>query len=653
MLSESKLNWSGIHVVLLGWLILCLGQDNSFLPFSFHGLCIRIMSLGALLVWFLSSRQKEGAGEIWKYSIWWGWCILTLFQFLVSLNSETPGFALNFLEHRFWISIVLMMLVDTMNEPGVRVWYKRCVAACFVLGVLYGFYQVWVALPHLRESVAGMVEMESEIHKERFMLRLNSNEMFGSRLYANLFGLFASVGFFCCCPRVRLLSSPYRMVLCALMLVALYASHSKGAVLVWLCVAGLWLFEELRRRYACSWFWLLLPVAVGFFGMYSFRDALHASVQIRLDYWKVALAMLQEHPFGVGALNFSEYYGKYMHPMATEVKMAHNDHLQFFCEFGIMGGVMHLVFMAFLVFKTQRHKISSESSSLAQSSTLWWGFLSFSAYLCVTCLQMKLGPWDLPLHGFPFIALGVGAIAFVAHATKMFDQIPWSKWAVLLVVLHACIDMPLYDHSLIFLVLAACFLDQPSPDLEMKWPNLVRKMSLLLCLGGGFLAVQRYQHLLISDWLGMQKEFQSHEVFQQLEAYSFDHQTIEPIFRNWDRLGQPDMGLSEEAFLRKLLLCRPFNSGYALKLAKCLGKAPEAEKWYLKAYQNHPQQPRYAYFFGVYLSEVGKLELSQDFLKKALSRHLEAEKLAQSNSDFKLHLLQPEQYRKAMELTQN
>lgn len=653
MLSESKLNWSAIHVVLLGLLILCLGQDNSFLPFSFHGLCLRLLSLGALLIWFLSSRKKASAGKVWNYSIWWGWCILTLFQFLVSLNSETPGLALNFLDHRFWISVVLMMLVETLDQPGAKIWFRRCLAACFILGVLYGFYQVWIALPHLRESVAGMIDMDSELHKERFMLRLNSNEMFGSRLYSNLFGLFACVGFFCCCPQMSSLKHPWRIALGLLMLAALYASHSKGAILVGLCVAGLWIFEELRRRFALSFFWLILPLGLGVLMCFLLREVLQASVQIRLDYWKVGLEMLGQHPMGVGALNFSEFYGRYMHPMATEVKMAHNDHLQFFCEFGIPGGLLHLMFLGFLIYKTHCVKTEPEDQSLPSASILWWGFSSFVVYLILTCLQMQLGPWDLPVHGFPFIALGVGAVAWLAHATRFFDQRGWSKWAVLLLVLHAFIDMPFYDHGLVFLVLVACFLDQPGDDFRFKPPVWTWQLCLLLLLGCGILAIQRYQHMLISDWMGMQKELRKEEVVQQIQSFSFDHQAMEPVYRNWDRLGQPEIGWREEDFLRKLLSIRPFNSGYALKLAQSLGTLPEAEKWYRQALQNHPQQPRYAYHLGVYLRETGRAKESETYLQKALTRHEQAAKLAESNSDFKLHLLQPEQFQKAMELIQN
>ena len=38
-----------------------------------------------------------------------------------------------------------------------------------------------------------------------------------------------------------------------------------------------------------------------------------------------------------------------MHAEATEVKMTHNDHLQFLCEFGVLGFVLHAVFLIFLI----------------------------------------------------------------------------------------------------------------------------------------------------------------------------------------------------------------------------------------------------------------------------------------------------------------
>ena len=137
-----------------------------------------------------------------------------------------------------------------------------------------------------------------------------------------------------------------------LMLVGLAFTGSKGGFCA--AVAGLWFFVAQRlaeRRPALakklflvtaagvSLAVLLLALgAAGFLGPKPFG----LSMEVRLDYWRSALAMFKSHPLGgVGAAGFAENYSFFKMPMGEEVKDVHNDYIQFAAELGILGPLLY------------------------------------------------------------------------------------------------------------------------------------------------------------------------------------------------------------------------------------------------------------------------------------------------------------------------
>lgn len=73
-----------------------------------------------------------------------------------------------------------------------------------------------------------------------------------------------------------------------------------------------------------------------------------ASFRIRLTYWRVALTMFRHHWLtGVGLGNFGMAYPQYQYLGAGDVRLAHNSFLQFFCEAGLVGGLLFLGFWAY------------------------------------------------------------------------------------------------------------------------------------------------------------------------------------------------------------------------------------------------------------------------------------------------------------------
>lgn len=73
-----------------------------------------------------------------------------------------------------------------------------------------------------------------------------------------------------------------------------------------------------------------------------------ATAFLRLSYWRSGLEIARANPWtGVGLDNFGTVYPKYQLPGSADVKQAHNDFLQTFCETGLFGGI---VFLAFWVY---------------------------------------------------------------------------------------------------------------------------------------------------------------------------------------------------------------------------------------------------------------------------------------------------------------
>ncbi len=104
-----------------------------------------------------------------------------------------------------------------------------------------------------------------------------------------------------------------------------------------------------------------------------------ASLSLRFTYWAVGLRMFWHHFFtGVGWGNFGVAYPKYQYAGAGHVQQAHNAYLQFFCELGVIGGTLFLLFWGYFLYWGGRRILQTkERESRLVLLGLYVGILAF------------------------------------------------------------------------------------------------------------------------------------------------------------------------------------------------------------------------------------------------------------------------------------
>ncbi len=150
----------------------------------------------------------------------------------------------------------------------------------------------------------------------------------------------------------------------AAMLLCLVLTWSRGA---WLGILfSIFVFFLLYgKRSNAFLFWMLFPAlcAIPYLPhnvrnrFASIGSIAESSIRYRLYTWKGVLRMLKAHPLGIGAGrdSFSKIYPRYAVSGTERVLHAHNLLLRLFCEWGIGGILLFILFAVFIVFYTLSH----------------------------------------------------------------------------------------------------------------------------------------------------------------------------------------------------------------------------------------------------------------------------------------------------------
>ncbi len=270
---------------------------------------------------------------------------------------------------------VFFLAVHLPDLKGARRFLLISIIAAGLVSCVYSLYQYYVGLDDVRKMIA---ENSNNIPfsgnaRSAFMGRLNSNDVFGTFTFPNPFGCFLALllplwlgvfgdlldafrkkrGLFTAAAVVGLAGG-------VLIGYAFYLSGAKGAWMACGVSAALGLLYYILRRKTpaiaaiiCAV--LVIVSAAGFFlfpeKVSAVREKLHASVKVRVEYWKAGLDMFADHPVrGVGANNFQRYYTQYKTEEGTEVKTPHSAVVSTLSENGIPGVVLLLFFAGAAVF---------------------------------------------------------------------------------------------------------------------------------------------------------------------------------------------------------------------------------------------------------------------------------------------------------------
>jgi tetratricopeptide (TPR) repeat protein len=168
----------------------------------------------------------------------------------------------------------------------------------------------------------------------------------------------------------------------------------------------------------------LLIYLVGF-GLFLFKLNPESSAG-RLMVWKISAPMITDHPlFGVGHGRFGVEYLYYQARFfenpenlhlaykAANLKQAHNEYFQAFCESGIPGGFLFLSIWVFALWSIYRH--------IRKNINLKTEYYGLAAILLTILVHATI---DTPLHVIPisvitYIVLGLVPMSFFPYLIKI------------------------------------------------------------------------------------------------------------------------------------------------------------------------------------------------------------------------------------------
>ncbi|MDI6751851.1 MAG: O-antigen ligase family protein [bacterium] len=187
-------------------------------------------------------------------------------------------------------------------------------------GILVSLYAVYQKFWGLSETRA-FIEMYQL--GDQFLGRSGSDRVFSTFMYPNsLAGYLVLI--------LPLSISKRTWPIALIYLYALYLSGSRGGLLSFCCAVTLFLWMK-SRRVALVWSIISLVLFI------HLLTPIPGSVKARFSYWKTSIAIIKEHPFGVGLSKFGNSYIKYKPAMAEETRNAHNGFLQVGVEAGVFG----------------------------------------------------------------------------------------------------------------------------------------------------------------------------------------------------------------------------------------------------------------------------------------------------------------------------
>jgi O-antigen ligase len=277
-----------------------------------------------------------------------------------------------------WEWVVLFLVFLLVRQLASTAPERRSLLAALAASAVslsaYALFQYTVEMPRDRAQFQDPEKLRAEMARlnmeatgpflETFQKRIQEKNVFATYAHPNAFaGLLAllipaGLGWTIACRRQRGWSiRTLLMCFCtALSVLALWLTHSRGAILALLLVAlGLFLVHGWKPLWRHR-VWVLVTLAgfatVAIFmartewaaGLYKAQQ----SFAKRTEYWTATWTMILRHPwFGVGPGNFGRHYPMYMKPSAFEkVQDPHNFVFELWATCGFFAMVALLLTLA-------------------------------------------------------------------------------------------------------------------------------------------------------------------------------------------------------------------------------------------------------------------------------------------------------------------
>lgn len=663
------MNYSALDRALLqhfGFQLLLTGSSLAFSPYNFSGLVQRSSGLVLLSLWLIHGLSK---GRSWLKNLAdplvWNFLLLFMFSGLSVWVSDSPSLGRDYVEGRAWILLLFLVSIDLKLHFGPT--FSRFLVAqwadLLIVTVVYGFYQVFYALDELRAQVGLQSPTQaSEQISSMFNSRLHSSEMFSVFLYPNLFACFCALSallFTALWWRQR--QHPGRLLPVAIALAGLAGAQSKGA---WLCLGmsllvlcGLHLYR-ISRKQALGYF-LACCLGGGLLVFWMWPD-LEASVFVRRGYWGTALQMFLAHPWtGVGINNFSEHYSAFMLPYASEVRQAHNDTLQTFCELGIVGGTLFVIYWGV----TLRRTLSSTQASAGASPSTDapgrpWGTLAWAVFLLGTC-ALRIGSMDINFasaSAWLFILAAVAAIYLIKTDLQKnpFTIAPGLYVGCALYFLfHSFFDFPTYDHNLYGLFMVGLVGFVPLDAARQIHAGL--RYTVILALSTLLLwAWTRHENLFPVALLEFKQNIVRRDIQELVERgrkHPGEHLIWDQLLRISEKVNNDPRLVSGPEYsesIRRLLACRPHSAGLLLKRALTERRAEEAETYHRRSLEEYPLNARYVYHYAEFLARHQRADEAGHYYRLAVDLHQLALRWAEHFSEIRMRCLDNPSYAKAI-----
>jgi len=326
----------------MNWIPKKIGVQPESIPLGL----VNLLLIAALVLWV--SAKIQGTSRVNTIQVFTVFIISSLFSCAIGIVSGLEPTITTITIIKRQMSLMLLYYVPLAiieDEVG----FNKTMVATLVINTMIGFEV-------LRSGVLGGTSFhDGKRGSGPFSEGLQGSDIAASYLAQMM--MFAVAILFC--PNVSKKHKFFALMACIIMLLGIFATYSRGALLA--CAVGLvtiLLILGLRFKYfvvllmLLSMSMIIMPdsVVTRFDDTVSEGGSYDESTQGRFKYWDSAFEIALENPLGVGTGQvrkaMQEKIGKYVDP--------HNGFLYTLCEMGIAGMIIFLWLLVrfFLASKT-------------------------------------------------------------------------------------------------------------------------------------------------------------------------------------------------------------------------------------------------------------------------------------------------------------